>query len=60
MDRITLLWALALFFGSSIAFRAVQSATSSEPRWVTFAAEVVLLAAIVTAVVVVVRRRGDQ
>ncbi len=52
-----LFWTLALFFGSSIAFRAIQDATEDQPLLVTFGLEAALLAVVVVAIVVVVRRR---
>lgn len=60
MDRTTLLWTLALFFGASIAFRVVQDVTRDEELWVTLVAETGLLVAMVAVIVVVVRRRGDR
>ena len=60
MNRTTLLWTIALFFGASIAFRLVQDATKDEALWVTLTAEVVLLLAMVAVIVVVVRRGGEK
>jgi lipopolysaccharide export LptBFGC system permease protein LptF len=57
MDRMTLLWALVLFFGAMIAFRAIQQLTEDSPVAVTLALEVVVLVAIIAGVVIVVRRR---
>jgi hypothetical protein len=56
MDRTMLFWTLALFFGSSIAFRAIQDATEDSPLLVTFGLEAALLAVVVTAIVIVVKR----
>lgn len=56
MNRDRLFWALALFFGASIAFRAIQTWTEDETIWVTLGLEVVFLAVLVTAIVLVVRR----
>lgn len=52
-----LLWTLALFFGASIAFRAIQQATADSPLAVTLGLEVALLVVMVVTIVVVVRRR---
>ena len=57
VDRATAMWALVLFFGASIAFRAVQAATDDESLWVTIGLELLLLGAIIAAIVVFVRRR---
>lgn len=52
-----LLWTLALFFGASIAFRAVQEVTRSSSLVVTVGLEVALLVVLVGTIVLVVRRR---
>jgi lipopolysaccharide export LptBFGC system permease protein LptF len=57
MDRTTVLWALVLFFGATIAFRAIQQLTEDSPVAVTLALELVVLVAIIAGVVIVVRRR---
>ena len=57
MDRNTLLWALTLFFGASIAFAAVRRATKGESVALTLGLEVLVLALIVGGIVIVVRRR---
>ena len=57
MDRNTLLWALVLFFGASIAFSAIGRATKGESVALTLGLEVLLLALIVGGIVIVVRRR---
>jgi hypothetical protein len=58
VNRDRFFWTLALFFGASIAFRAIQDATDEEAIWVTLLAELALLAVLVVAIVVVVKRRG--
>jgi uncharacterized membrane protein YhaH (DUF805 family) len=60
MDRTMFFWVMALFFGTSIAFRAIQNATEDQPIGVTLLAEVALLVAVVGAIVVVVRRRSGR
>lgn len=57
MNRDRFFWTLALFFGASIGFRAIQDATDDQAIWVTLLAEVALLAVLVLAIVVVVKRR---
>ena len=57
MNRDRFFWTLALFFGASIGFRAIQNATDDEALWVTLVAELALLAVLVLAIVVVVKRR---
>lgn len=53
-----LFWTLALFFGASIAFRAIQDATTGSSIGVTLGLEAALLVALVVAIVVVVRRQN--
>jgi hypothetical protein len=57
MDRNTVLWALVLFFGASIAFSAIRRATSDQGTLVTLGFETLALAAMVAGVVIFVRRR---
>jgi hypothetical protein len=57
VNRTILFWTLALFFGASIAFRAIQNATTDSPLLVTLGLEVALLIALVVTIVVVGRRR---
>lgn len=58
VDRTMLFWTLALFFGGSIVFRAIQDATEGSPLAVTLGLQVVVLAIAITTIVIVVRRRG--
>ena len=57
MDRTLLYWTLALFFGSSIAFRAIQSATKGESLLLTIGLEALLLVVLIGAIVYVGKRR---
>jgi hypothetical protein len=57
MDRNTVLWALVLFFGASIAFSAIRRATEHESVALTLGLELLAGAVIVVGVVLVVRRR---
>ena len=60
MDRNLLFWTFGLFFGMSIAFRAVQKLTEGQPLAVTLLAQVALLVAVIGVIVVVVRRRDRR
>ncbi len=53
-------WTLALFFGGSIVFRAIQDATEGSPLAVTLGLQVAVLAVAIVAIVIVVRRRGGD
>lgn len=58
MPRQTLLWTLVLFFGASLAFRALNDVTEGEPLGLRLGAQVLLLGVIVGAIVVIVRARS--
>ncbi len=57
MDRTTVLWALVLFFGASVAFGGLRRLTEGESTAVTLGVQVGALVVIVGAVVLVARRR---
>ena len=57
MDRRTLLWTITAFFGASIVFQAIQSATEGSSTATTLGLELVALAVMVAVIVLVVRRR---
>ena len=60
MDRNLLFWTFGLFFGMSIAFRAVQRLTEGQPLAVTLLAQVALLVAAIATIVWVVRHRDRR
>jgi hypothetical protein len=60
VDRTTLLWTLVVFFGASIVFRAIRSATEDEPVGVTLALAVVAFAVMAGVIALIVRRRGGR
>lgn len=55
MDRKIILWSLALFFGCSILFRAIDSAVSDSA--VSLAIQGAVLVVIVAAIILINRRR---
>ena len=57
MSRTTVLWCITVFFGSSIVFGALRSATEDSPRGVALALQLGALAIMIVAIVVIVRRR---
>jgi hypothetical protein len=57
-NRQTLLWALVVFFGASLAFNVVNDATEGEDALVRVGAQLATLAVILGAVVLVMRRKG--
>ena len=60
MDRQTLLWTLIVFFGASIVFRAIRSATEDEPIGVSLGLAVLALAVMIALITLFVRRRGGR
>ncbi len=57
MDRKTALWCLTVFFGASITFQALTSATETSSRGVELAVQSAALVVMIVAVVLVVRKR---
>jgi hypothetical protein len=56
VDRKIILWSLALFFGCSILFRAIDAAVSDAA--VSLAIQGAVLVVIVAAIVLINRRRS--
>ena len=57
MPRSTFLWTLVVFFGASIAFRAVIRATDGEPLALRLGLQLLVAAVMVAAIVAIVRRQ---
>ena len=57
MDRKTVLWCITVFFGASITFQAIKSATQGSSDGVSLALQGLALALMIVAIVVFVRRR---
>ena len=58
MDKKILLWSLALFFGCSILFGAIDSAASGRGKGVSIAIQAAVLVVIVAAIVLIARKRS--
>lgn len=58
MDRKTALWCLTVFFGASITFQALKSATEGSSRGTELAVQSAALAVMIVAVVLIVRARS--
>ncbi len=58
MDRSTLLWTLVVFFGASIAFRAIRRATEDQPVGVSLLIALGALALMILAIKLFVDRRN--
>ena len=57
MDRKTVLWCITVFFGASITFQAIKSATQDSPPGVSIGVQSVALLIMIVAVVLIVRKR---
>jgi hypothetical protein len=55
MDRTTVLWTLTIFFGATVAFGLIRTATEDQSAGVTFAAQAGAMVLIIAVVVAVVR-----
>jgi Co/Zn/Cd efflux system component len=60
VERNTLLWTLVVFFGASIAFRAIRRATEDEPLGVSLLLGVAALGVMVAVITLAIRRRGGD
>jgi len=57
VSRKTVLWCITVFFGASITFQAIKSATEDSPQGVSLGLQGVALALMIVAVVLIVRKR---
>ena len=57
MSRTTVLWCITVFFGASITFQAIKTATEDSPQGVSLGLQAIALALMIVAVVLIVRRR---
>ena len=57
VDRDTVLWTIALFFGASIMFAAIRDATRDEGTGLSLGLQLAAGLALVGAIVLFVRRR---
>jgi hypothetical protein len=57
VDRDSVLWTIVVFFGASILFAAIRSATQDESTGVSLAVQLAAGLVLVAAIVVFVRRR---
>jgi hypothetical protein len=57
VNRDSVLWTIVVFFGASILFAAIRSATQDESTGVSLAVQLAAGLVLVAAIVVFVRRR---
>ena len=58
MSRQTLLWSLVVFFGASLVFSGLNTATEGESTGLRLAVQVIALVVILAGVVLFMRFRG--
>jgi lipopolysaccharide export LptBFGC system permease protein LptF len=57
VNRKTVLWCITVFFGASITFEAINSATENSSTGVSLALQAVALVLMIVAVVLIVRKQ---
>jgi hypothetical protein len=57
VTRKTVLWCITVFFGASITFQAIKSATESSSTGVSLGLQAAALVLMIVAVVVIVRKQ---
>ena len=57
MNRKTLLWCITVFFGASITFQAIKSATEDSSAGVSLAIQAAALGLMIVAIVLIVRKQ---
>ncbi len=60
MNRKTVLWCITVFFGASITFQAIKSATEDSSDGVSLGLQAVALALMVVAIVLIVRKQQKK
>ena len=57
MTRKTVLWCITVFFGASITFQAIKSATENSSAGVSLALQAGALVLMIVAIVLIVRKQ---
>ena len=57
MNRKTVLWCITVFFGASITFQAIKSATENSSAGISLGLQAVALVLMIVAVVLIVRKQ---
>jgi lipopolysaccharide export LptBFGC system permease protein LptF len=57
VTRTTVLWCITVFFGASITFQLIKTATEDSPAGVSLGLQGVALVLMIVAVVLIVRKR---
>jgi lipopolysaccharide export LptBFGC system permease protein LptF len=57
VSRKTVLWCITVFFGASITFQAIKSATENSSAGISLGLQAVALVLMIVAVVLIVRKQ---
>lgn len=57
MNRKTFLWSITVFFGASITFQAIKSATEDSPQGVSLGLQALALGLMIVVIVLILRKR---
>lgn len=57
MNRKTFLWSITVFFGASVIFQAIKSATDERSDGVSLGLQAVALVLMIVAIVLILRKR---
>lgn len=57
MSRKTFLWSITVFFGASVIFQAIKSATDESSDGVSLGLQAVALVLMIVAIVLILRKR---
>jgi hypothetical protein len=60
VNRKTVLWCITVFFGASITFQAIKSATEDSSDAVSLGLQAVALVLMIVAVVLIVRKQQQK
>jgi len=58
VSRKTFLWSITVFFGASVIFQAIKSATDESSDGVSLGLQAVALALMIVAIVLILRKRS--
>jgi uncharacterized membrane protein (UPF0136 family) len=57
VDRKTILWCITVFFGASVTFQAIKSATEDSSQGLSLALQAGALLLMVVAILLILRKR---
>jgi hypothetical protein len=57
VNRRTVLWSITVFFGASVTFQLIKSATEDSPAGVSLSLQAVALGLMIVGIVLIVRKQ---